>query len=146
MKAFAILIVALLPASGCRLQSRCATDLYQSYYSSATQDYLTLKLLDEEKVHKAKELAVSDLEANLTHLRIIRSGDRFDTTRQAMLTSRVLKYATEHQVELGTNRFALRMVTRLKGMLNDPAGVRRAADIINFLQTTTTNQLPPFGP
>jgi hypothetical protein len=60
------------------------------------------------------------------------------------MTSRVLKYATEHQAQLSTNRFALRMVKQLKAMLTDPSDIRRASDLIGYLQTMGTNQLPAW--
>ena len=146
MKFITPLLLTLLVA-GCRSHPKCGAELYQSYYASATDDYLMLKLLSQGKVHTAEEYAVSSLEGNLSQLRVlIKQADDTDLIRQRLMTSRVLNYATEHQAELSTNRFALRMVTELKGMLADPSDIRRASDLIGYLQTTSTNQLPVWSP
>jgi hypothetical protein len=145
MKFIIPLLLALL-AVGCRSHPKCGAELYQSYYASATDDYLILKLLDQGKTHTAEEYAVSSLEGSLSELRVfIKQADETDLIRQSLMTSRVLKYATEHQAKLSTNRFALRMVTQLKAMLTDPSDIRRASDLIGYLQTTGTNQLPVWN-
>ena len=146
MKSFWFIIL-VITATGCKTHSKCEIDLYQSYYASAADAYLTLKLLDRNETRKAQTLAVSTLQVSLSELRkLAKNADSLDLDRHQALTSRLLKYSETNKAALAEIDFSLPMLTELKRMLTDESDIRRVTDIIEYVNRNSTNQFEPFDP
>src|SRR5437773_9214594 len=116
MRALGFLIIMLF--AGCHTHSQCRRDLYQRYYGSAVDAFLTLKSIDQGKIERAHEVAMGTLGLWLSQLHDLGSTiGTEDLERQAFLTHSILTYFIEHQAQLVHDKWSLKTVTRLQKLL-----------------------------
>ena len=142
MKALGLLLLTLF--AGCQSHSQCRRDLYQSYYGSATDAFLTLRSIDRGRIDRAHELAMSALNLRLSELHDM-SGttEKDDLERQAALAHSILIYFAGHQGELAHDEWSLKVVDQLQKLLTEKSDIQKAAEIAAYLSTSTTNQIAP---
>jgi len=141
-----IVLPWLLIAVGCSTDSPPQRKLYQSYVNSISEEDLTLVELDRGKPLRAHEMATWNLSWRLVEFQSLTNGLTKDELEdQANLAHTILKHATEHQAQMLQDKWSLQMVTALKDLLTDPSDIRRASELIEYLTSSSTNQIPPWS-
>jgi hypothetical protein len=139
--------LSLLITEGCSTQSESRHALFQSTVTAASNEALTISLLDNNNIERTHEEATFFLSWRLDDLRSFTNGlTKDELNSRTFLARSILKHATKSQAELLQDRYSLQMIMTLKGLLTDPSDIQGASELETYLKTSSTNQVPPWSP